>query len=125
MSEPKTHGDALREGRERLGLSLRALAEKLNVSHGYIFDVEDGRRTASEELLRRWRVAVWPEPWTSELQESAVLTALERHPDGATVAQINRTTGGMSEENINATLKRLIRGGRIERVAVYRVKETK
>lgn len=45
-------GPAMRAARKRKGLSLRALAERLDLSAMYVCDVENGRRKATVEVMR-------------------------------------------------------------------------
>ena len=47
----------LREMRESTGLSQRALAQQIGVSHTTISNIEDGEKATSLELLSRWAAA--------------------------------------------------------------------
>ena len=51
---PKPIGDLLREQRiEKLGKGLREMAKLLDIAPAHLTDLEKGRRTPSEDLLRR------------------------------------------------------------------------
>ncbi len=49
--ETKTLGQRIRELREKIDLSLRELAKKLNVSAPFLSDIELGRRYPSDKVL--------------------------------------------------------------------------
>ncbi|MDM8528752.1 helix-turn-helix transcriptional regulator [Anaerolineales bacterium HSG24] len=49
----QTFGQKLRLLRKQHGITLRRLAEQLSTSHGYIADLESGRRKPSLELARK------------------------------------------------------------------------
>jgi transcriptional regulator with XRE-family HTH domain len=51
--EVKIHRHALREIRERSGLSVPALAREVGCSHGALYDIENGNRGASPEMTVR------------------------------------------------------------------------
>ncbi|MBI4918208.1 MAG: helix-turn-helix transcriptional regulator [Acidobacteria bacterium] len=51
-------GRALRQARERQGISQRQLASTLNVSHSYVSHIEAGRRQPSIAVLARAADAV-------------------------------------------------------------------
>jgi len=46
-------GPMLKEWRKEKGYSLRKMAEKLEVSTGFYYDVEQGRRGISDKLLEK------------------------------------------------------------------------
>lgn len=46
-------GPVVREARVSAGWSIRALAEKLHISAGYLADIENDRRIPSEDVLHR------------------------------------------------------------------------
>lgn len=49
----KVNRHALKEIRERSGLSVPALARDVGCSHGTLYDIENGKRGASAELTVR------------------------------------------------------------------------
>ena len=49
----QTFGQKLRFLRKQQGMTLRQLAKLLSTSHGYIVDLENGRRKPSLELARK------------------------------------------------------------------------
>lgn len=49
----KTLGNVVREGRAALDLRLRELARRLEVTPSYVSDIENDRRTPSEDVLRK------------------------------------------------------------------------
>jgi transcriptional regulator with XRE-family HTH domain len=49
----ETLGDIVREGRAALGMRLRELARRLEVTPSYVSDIENNRRIPSEDVLRR------------------------------------------------------------------------
>ncbi|HEY8342502.1 MAG TPA: XRE family transcriptional regulator [Calditerricola sp.] len=46
-------GDRIREERQKRGLTLRQLAQKANISFGYLYHIEHGRNIPSVAVLRR------------------------------------------------------------------------
>ena len=55
---PVYDGEKLRALREKAGLSLRALAGRLGLSHVYLSDIEHNRRGISDVLLARIVAAI-------------------------------------------------------------------
>lgn len=49
----KVNRHALREIRERSGLSVPELARTIDTSHGVLYDIENGRRGCSASMARR------------------------------------------------------------------------
>jgi transcriptional regulator with XRE-family HTH domain len=82
--EIETLGDAIRWGREQRGVTLRALARKLDVSAPFLSDVEHGRRNPNinaianaldldvDDLLRR-KLCMSAEEWRRRNPELAKL----------------------------------------------------
>jgi transcriptional regulator with XRE-family HTH domain len=59
QASPKnTVGELIRAARQARKLTLRAVAEATNTTHGFIADLELGRRNASDEVLSRVAAAV-------------------------------------------------------------------
>jgi len=48
-----TLGEVLRDARVKAGLTLRVLAKKLDITASYISDIENDRRTPSEDVLQK------------------------------------------------------------------------
>lgn len=55
VNDPRVTGQLLRKEREQAGVSLRALAGKLEVSAAYLSDLERGRRNWSEGKIAGYR----------------------------------------------------------------------
>lgn len=51
--QPKSVGTVMETNRERLGLSLNALAKKVGVSHVALIKIRDGRNNPRIETLRK------------------------------------------------------------------------
>lgn len=49
----KTLGEVVRGGRTNLDIALRELARRLDVTPSYVSDIENDRRTPSEDVLKR------------------------------------------------------------------------
>ncbi len=47
------YGRRIREGRERVGLTLEELAKRLHVREGYLHKVEEGELTPTDDLARK------------------------------------------------------------------------
>lgn len=58
VDDPVYHGQQLRNLRKKEGLSLRELARRMKVSVAYLSDLELGRRSWNNELMRRYLVAL-------------------------------------------------------------------
>jgi transcriptional regulator with XRE-family HTH domain len=52
----------LRSARRARKLTLRAVADATNLSHGYVADLEFGRRGATDEMLSRFAEALGIDP---------------------------------------------------------------
>ncbi|MGI8495169.1 MAG: helix-turn-helix domain-containing protein [Pyrinomonadaceae bacterium] len=48
----QTIGEIIAEARKKSGLSLRALASRIPVSSTYLFEIENGKRTPSEKVVK-------------------------------------------------------------------------
>lgn len=55
MNDPRVTGQMLRKEREQAGMSLRAMAQKVQRSAAYLSDLERGRRNWSEEKIAEYR----------------------------------------------------------------------
>ena len=51
--QPRSVGQVMETNRERLGLSLNALAKKVGVSHVALIKIRDGRNNPRIETLRK------------------------------------------------------------------------
>lgn len=59
--DAKVHGRAMSGLRLRAGIGLRAMAKRLNVSHTYLWQMEQGRRRWPDALNRKYRSLVMRE----------------------------------------------------------------
>jgi transcriptional regulator with XRE-family HTH domain len=50
--EKKTIGEIIAEARKQSGLSLRAVASRIPISSTYLFEIEKGKRTPSERVIK-------------------------------------------------------------------------
>jgi len=57
-STGNTLGEILRSARSAKRLTLRAVADAAHISHGFVADLELGRRNASDDVLERISAAV-------------------------------------------------------------------
>lgn len=57
-STGNTLGEILREARRAKRLTLRAVADAADISHGFVADLELGRRNASDDVLERISTAI-------------------------------------------------------------------
>lgn len=54
----KIHGQMAKKIREKEGFSLRGLARKMEVSPGFVCDLEKGNRTWTIKTVKAWRKAL-------------------------------------------------------------------
>lgn len=52
IEEKKTIGEIIAEARNRSGLSLRAVASRVPISSTYLYEIEKGKRTPSEKVIK-------------------------------------------------------------------------
>ena len=52
-NDGRTLGEVLRDARVKADLTLRVLAKKLDITASYISDIENDRRTPSEDVLQK------------------------------------------------------------------------
>lgn len=56
--DPRSFGASLRASRERVGLTLREMARRLSLSPPFVSDVEQGRRSFSEQNLEKYQTVI-------------------------------------------------------------------
>lgn len=52
-NDNRTLGEVIHDARTKLGLSLRDITKKLNITPSYLSDIENDRRIPSEEVLKK------------------------------------------------------------------------
>lgn len=58
--DDKAIGKAMQAAREKAGLTLREVGERIGYSTGYISDLEHGRKHWSDDLMVNYRAALKP-----------------------------------------------------------------
>lgn len=119
-------GDTIRAGREKKGMTLKALGKKCGVSESFIAEVESGRRIVSDDQAQRiLKVLGVQNPVSTELEVAQeapqpvrprprpyVLPVERTQPEASKVASAGEESGGTGDAWLDAL------GGVVKRVPI-------